>query len=368
MTSKHDLTTAEGLRAYITSKHGMGPISVELLTGGSANFVYRVVDNDDSTVIYKYAAPFLQSNRDFAFNQKRIDYEARVLAIVPSMEDESLARSTHGVRLQHYNEDEKLLCIEDGGPHNLKEAYLHETLNLRGIGYDLAKWLATIHLQSATVSLGIDPSTRENNPIAIHIYRHSYNNLHTALAKYGYDISIAERINNEFGNLLASDDECVCHGDFWPGNVLVRQHQSDPLDPTSSNFELTIVDWEMVRRGTGATDIGQFAAEAFLLDRFHGDKGLRWSFLSSYIWARECATGAQQIGKEWIRRMAVHWAVHVAFWPTRVPWTDEEGTKELVDIGVKVLNQALMSDWEGLKASPLFADLETEWSKAFLSP
>lgn len=42
---------------------------------------------------------------------------------------------------------------------------------------------------------------------------------------------------------------------------------------------MAVVDWEMVRRGCGATDAGQFAAEAWLLERFHGEKGLLGAFL-----------------------------------------------------------------------------------------
>jgi thiamine kinase-like enzyme len=127
-----------------------------------------------------------------------------------------------------------------------------------------------------------------------------------------------------------------------------------------SDNHLTIVDWEMSRRGTSATDVGQFAAEAFLLDRFRGNRGLRRDFLRSYIQERDGKgiKTAKTIETEWIQRVAIHWAVHIAFWPTRVEWTDQEGTRELVDIGIGVMKSALNEDWEALKTSPLFRDVD----------
>jgi Ser/Thr protein kinase RdoA (MazF antagonist) len=197
-----------------------------------------------------------------------------------------------------------------------------------------------------------DQQSHSNNPVAFNVYRYSYNNLHMALSQFGRDPQLAHRINKEFGGLLQTDDECMCHGDFWPGNVLVRFDKMQP-------FELTVVDWELVRRGTSATDIGQFAAEAFLLDRFRGGRGLRSAFLDAYAAARENTTA---LGKTWLRRTVVHWAVHVAFWPTQVVWTDREGTQKLVDIGVDVLKYVLEDDWEKLMESPLLRDVKEAYT------
>jgi hypothetical protein len=109
--------------------------------------------------------------------------------------------------------------------------------------------------------------------------------------------------------------------------------------------------------------VGQFAAEAFLLDRFRGDRGLLPVFLDAYVEVRK--QGDEKIGKEWVRRMAVHWGVHVAFWPTRVEWANREGTQKLVDIGVSVLKAAVDGDWEKLRASELLKDVGETWTKVW---
>ena len=66
----------------------------------------------------------------------------------------------------------------------------------------------------------------------------------------------------------------------------------------------------------------------------------------------------KKLGKAWLKRMAVHWAVHIAFWPTRVEWTDKEGTQQLVDLGVDVLKVVLDNDMKKLLESPLLRDVQ----------
>jgi thiamine kinase-like enzyme len=372
MTSAYDFTNEEGLRRYLVEQ-SRGPKRIQPLKGGTANYVYLAEIEDKSSCVFKHAAPYLHSNNAFEFDPARMDFEAAILKVVPSIESSESA--THAVKFLEYDSEYKLLNIGYGGSHNLKEAYGSAQLDIREVAYDLAKWLAGLHLGSRDFCIEV-PSQNVtigtgggNNEIAVNIYRHSYNNLHTALLEYGHDAQLAEQINSEFGSLLATDNECLCHGDFWPGNVLWRPKDLGSSEKSETHrcvHELTVIDWEMSRRGTSATDVGQFAAEAFLLDRFKGGRGLRANFLDAYIAARGEAENGEAIGRRWIRRMAAHWAVHVAFWPTRVPWTDREGTQKLVNIGVGVLKSVLVHDWEGLKQSALFEGLSTDWVTAFL--
>ena len=71
---------------------------------------------------------------------------------------------------------------------------------------------------------------------------------------------------------------------------------------------LSVVDWEITRRGIGATDVAQFAAEAYLLDRFCGGKGLLGAFVEAYVRAageqpeREAGVVAGASAEEFVRR------------------------------------------------------------------
>jgi thiamine kinase-like enzyme len=363
MNNPFDLTTTEGLRTYLRANGRSDEADVMLLSGGTANYVYRVTSSDGSMSIFKHAAPYLHSNKSFVFDPVRMDYEASILETFNPINGESLfshhlpTSAVHAVRTLSYDRKHKLLHIEDGGDLNLKDAYADSKLDIPYVGRELAKWIATLHNHSKNLS--VVPSNHygsSNNPVAVDIYRYSYNNLHMALSQFGHDPQLAHLINKEFGSLLQTDDECVCHGDFWPGNVLARFNEIRP-------FKLTVVDWEMVRRGTSATDVGQFAAEAFLLDRFRGGRKLLPAFLEAYIKARRST-----LGRTWLRRMVVHWAVHVAFWPTSVIWTDREGTQKLVDIGVGALKSVLEDYWENLMESPLLRDVPEAYASLLERP
>ncbi|KAF1957283.1 hypothetical protein CC80DRAFT_503660 [Byssothecium circinans] len=330
MSTSQDLTTENGFKAYLDA-HSIPRSSVALLTGGTANYVYRVTSSSGQNFIYKHAAPYLHSNHAFVFDPVRMDYENHVLTVVPPLLQQQLSNSSvHAVGRFSYDEERRLLCLEDGGERELKKAYTDARLQIPRIGEEIGKWIAALHISTtnAPLSLTDTQDLKANNPVGVAIYRHAYSNLATALENYSHDVEFGKHINAEYGSRLATENECICHGDFWPGNVLVKFR-----DDEKKGVDLTVVDWEMSRRGTSATDVGQFAAEAFLLDRFRGGRGLLPAFLNAYVKARREGSSKDNIviGREWAKRMAVHWGVHVAFWPTRVEWADREGTQKLVD-------------------------------------
>lgn len=364
MASNTDLTTEQGFSAYLTSQ-SVAHTSVELLTGGSANWVYRVSFADGKTIVYKHAASYVRSNANFALESLRMDYESKVLQILPPLLKKQLPDSNvHPAGWYSYDQERKLLCLGDGGESELKKAYADPRLNIPKIGEELGRWIAAVHACSTQTSLSLenDDDLTANNPIGVNIYRYSYNGLAGALAEYGHDADFGKRINEEFGSKLATDNECICHGDFWPGNILVKIK-----DGVDKKVNMTVVDWEITRRGTSATDVGQFAAEAFLLDRFRGNRGLLPAFLNAYSSSRQelPAKDLATIDRNWVVRMAVHWGVHLAFWPTHVEWSDREGTRDLVDIGIHVSKAAIDGDWQTLYASELFRGVNEFWAECW---
>ncbi|CAI6333315.1 unnamed protein product [Periconia digitata] len=369
-TSQPDLTTEAGMSAYLTAR-SISHTSITLLTGGNVNYVYRVTcpsetsssssttsesiaSQKERTFIYKHSEAYLHFSPTFAFDPARMDYENHVLIVVPELMDRYVPGkvcSVHSAKRYSYDAEKRVLCLEDGGERELKKAYADPLLNIPAIGTEMGRWIAALHMSTKKTSLSLtgakdDVDLKANNPIGVEIYRYSYNNLSDAFAKYGHDVELANRVNEKFGSRLAADNECLCHGDYWPGNVLVKFR-----DERQEEVDLTVVDWEITRRGTSATDVGQFAAEAFLLDRFRGDRGILAAFLDAYLTERDFGAGAVEgvDEQEWITRMLVHWAVHIAFWPTRVEWTDREGTQDLVDMGRAVLISALDGDWAKLR-------------------
>ncbi|MDO3398207.1 hypothetical protein QWJ41_21030, partial [Nocardioides sp. SOB44] len=61
MASPYGLTTEKGLSDFLSATQS-GHTNVKLLSGGTANYVYRCTKEDGSTSIFKHAAPYLHSN------------------------------------------------------------------------------------------------------------------------------------------------------------------------------------------------------------------------------------------------------------------------------------------------------------------
>ncbi|KAL8799526.1 MAG: hypothetical protein Q9182_005835 [Xanthomendoza sp. 2 TL-2023] len=323
-------TSIEGLKKYLEACD-VAASHVEQLEGGTANYVFRVFGDDGVSVIYKHAEPFVaSSNGGIPFSVDRMDFEASALRKVP----ESLAETTavQVPRMIKYDQEAKVLVMSDGGTTTLKEAYSTPGFDAPSVGRSLGQWLATLHEAMLDTDIG-----ENGNPTARSIYRWPYMNLARVAAQYHFDAAFCEYINKTYGSSLAGDDECVCHGDFWPGNVLLDEEN-----------RLTVVDWEMCRRGHRGLDVAQFAAEAYLLDRFRGAKGLLDAFLRGYQDRRLKLGSKVSTDTFFLRRLGVHLGVHLAFWPASVKWADEEETKAVIELGHKVMRYSDTEDLDWL--------------------
>lgn len=100
------------------------------------------------------------------------------------------------------------------------------------------------------------------------------------------------------------------------GNVLVSIKVQD--DGTTALDALFIVDWELAKFGPAASDIGQFAAESWLLARFSANPSAGSSLLLSFL------DGYGHLTTRENAEVAVHLASHVAVWGSRVPWSEDE--------------------------------------------
>jgi len=270
------------------------------------------------------------------FAVERMDFEAHALHVIPqSLPTDELVNAPEPYS---YDQDAHMLHISYGGNRTLKEAYADLSLDVVAIGTRLGKWLARLHkCTEGNYEIG-------NNMVAKEIYGFSYRNLAKGRERFGFDGELGERVNEMYGSLIEKDDGMICHGDFWPGNVILESFEANEANQPVP--KMTIVDWEMCRRGNGATDVGQFAAEAWLLDRFCGERGLLDTFLKSYVAERK-------MEKEDCRRVAVHFGTHIGYWPTVVKWANQQETKEVVRIGGEVTTNGMNGDWDWLGRSML---------------
>lgn len=370
----YDLTSVAGVRSYLEDHAGLANFDLVLLTGGTANYVFRCTERDTGeTRIFKHAAPQLASNPAFGLGTERMDFEAGMLGRRAADADRgegccaglkgvgALAGGkthVHTVPFISYEKDIKLLCVGDGGGKNLKDAY--EELGpdeVQSIGAELGKWLAKLHGTtplSHVAAVGAGPGGR-NNSIGVAIAGYTYTQLAETLKLYG-DAAHAEelsaKVNKYAGDLIPSDRESVCHGDFWPGNIMLQSNAS------SKTHVLTVIDWELTRVGNSATDVAQFAAEAAMLDTFRGQKGLRDSFVRAYFRTSAVSAGSKDTLYPWLTRIALHYAVHLVVWPRRAAhWAPKADAARVARHGIAVLVDAV-SDTPDIAAWGVFDGLE----------
>src|SRR5690242_5724035 len=226
--SEYDLKDINDVRSYLKDHRGLRDFHVEALSGGTANYVYRVigqgVDAGRSWVL-KHAAPQLASNSAFSLPQVRMDFEARMLASKIKDENECHCTprdtsnvSTHAqiASFLFYEEDMKLLCIQDAGAQNLKDAYASLSNDqVQEIGTEIGRWLARLHVETPHSS--VTEPLDSNNAIGVKIARYTYTNLAETFQTAGHNAELGRLVNDYFGEQIEADKESVCHGDFWPG-------------------------------------------------------------------------------------------------------------------------------------------------------
>lgn len=109
------ITTLTELSSYLASA-SINYTSIQPLSGGTANFVWRLQTSDGRTSIVKHAEPYVASIPTMPFPVDRMDFEARALEQIPrllgNMEIEVPVKV---VGLVRYDAEAKVLVLEDGG-------------------------------------------------------------------------------------------------------------------------------------------------------------------------------------------------------------------------------------------------------------
>lgn len=329
-----DVTTVAQAEAYLNAK-GIPFTTVTELSGGFANFVFLVTQTDRTQIILKHTSESIKAFPSLRGSPIRGDAEVRALTVLPPLLPHDPSINVHLPVLLHYDHEAHVQHQRPAGSRTLKDAYQDPSLDIPSIGRRLARWLAQLHK--------IPPPTEfEDNPTAKRIYGGSYRGCVGVLDEAGIDSKPAKVALERYEPLLHTETAMLCHGDFWPGNVLLP----DAEEGGGANPGITMVDWEMSRRGNGATDVGQFAAEAWLLDRFRGGRGLLAAFLNEYA-----DSAMEQVTAEFAKRVVVHAGVHLAYWPSMVDWTDANGTKGIQGFGVELMRRAEDEDLEWLHDS-----------------
>lgn len=161
----------------------------------------------------------------------------------------------------------------------------------------------------------------------------SYGNLPKAAAGLGFHDDFISEAAAEAKREVLDKRDVLTMGDFWPGNVLVSSTSDDP-----SRHELTVLDWELVKPGTAAFDIGQMATELYCIACFNNqDAGT--ALLESFLLAYKSHVEVVDVAKVAIRAGAHLVTFGPGVWRNMI---GEEKLKTLVSNGV----QLIKAGWE----------------------
>ena len=225
------MESLELVEGYIKAKENF-PIKsklvhVEKLSGGLANYVYRLGFEDKSTVILKYYPRFLSSDRTIEVSQNRYFVEKAALELLG--DNEEIKNSLRVPKLIFSEDSAHILVMEDAGKHTktlfeiLKANTDAQKVNLDELICNLAK---KIHHFSKflTEKSGISASSHKSqfeNKTAWDIKQTYYIPLFRSEAeKYELSEELAPHLAKAKEILKPpSDDEGVfVFGDLWPSN------------------------------------------------------------------------------------------------------------------------------------------------------
>lgn len=345
--SAPDLTTIEGVQQYLSSQTKFATRTVSVLSGGTANFAYRLhlVDPYDgqTSLVFKHFAPFIAQHASFPFDVVRQSYEVEAMKLVRSWVPSSALINVP--QIFHHDDQANVIIMEDCGPESktLKDLVLAGEVSAelgRQLGKGIGEFLGIVHKEGASGPAAAKFASNEQAR-TVSIWA-TYGRLVSTLSGAdglpkledpGLDLdeelqTVGSVVARTSAVLAEANDQFVM-GDFWPGNILVS------LDDKKRVKRVLVVDWELAKTGICATDVGQFCAEMHLIRHFHPERKEETDqVLKAFLLAYE---NVVPLGPEESGGAAAHIGAHLVAWAPRVPWGDKEMTQAVVRDGVALL-------------------------------
>ncbi|KAF7985136.1 hypothetical protein HWV62_7688 [Athelia sp. TMB] len=362
-----DLSTSSGILEYLKSTP-FASASVEPLSGGNSNFVYRLHLREHAvlqTAVLKHAAPYLASDSNFSILVERMDFEvAAMRATKAALPENSMATVP---TIHHYDEDAHVFIMDDcgNGGLTLKQLMLERPPPIAmgiAIGTALGDFLGHFH------AWGVDPIASQHayfntNQQGKMLTRYcTYDRLVSTLDGKDRlpslsdpplrvsqtDLDTISKASDERCDAIDKSQETLTMGDFWPGNILVNIQYPLNGDPPLLQ-RIYVVDWELAKPGVSGLDVGQACAEMHLLRRFNPAceptiSQTMEAFLKAY-------RDKYSVPYSMAKIVAGHIGAHLVAWTPRIPWGGKELTREVVMEGVEYLTEGYAGESKWLQSS-----------------
>ncbi|KAG0014549.1 hypothetical protein BGZ82_001723 [Podila clonocystis] len=364
-----DLTTEAGILEYLQSKEELRSISeLKKLTGGTANFVWRAtvaspspnVFDGAKTVVVKHAEEYVANYKEMKLDTIRMEYENRILHIVHKAstqpEEAIVTQKVRVPKVYFFDPINHVTIQEDGGsaPHlkdyisSLKEAPSKELTT--AIGSSLGEFIARLHLYGHKHHKELYTKEQMENPMALDLSRMVlYDNMPKAAKDHNNlpeeDVALVTKAAEWGGKRLMTEPETLAHGDFWPGNILVKTRTNEATGATDLD--------QLARYAPAAMDLGQLLAECNTLHMYRQPcLELQTSILEAY-----CKTSGDKLTIQDLKTAAIHLGGHLLVWAPYTGWFDKddvEKRKEVTSLGLAYIKHAWVEDWAWFRDSTSF--------------
>ncbi|KAE8351662.1 kinase-like domain-containing protein [Aspergillus coremiiformis] len=350
--------------------------SVEQLTGGTANFVFRgtllhPLPDGAKTVVIKHTENYVASNRDFKLSAERCvitplrtstvqlieESILKALNTFPSTKianDEEATRqfTTKTPRLYSFNPSTHTQLMEDlPDAVDLKSFFISLSPDQSvprewavSLGRALGRWLSSFHSWAKEAAQTEVELEMEKNSLFRDLkFSINYDNLVNMVGKFPAVLEESRGVFEQVRDMAKIESGRkngegfgVIHGDFWTGNVLIPKYS---LDTTQcSNTPLFIIDWELAQCGSRALDLGQMMAELYELKHFKDIDAGSWII-------QGIAEGYPTLSEELVFRVLIHVGTHLICWGSTVPgWGTDKQVADVVRLGRDLIVNAWRKD------------------------
>ena len=231
------------------------------MPGGNLNKVWRVPGMPTS-VIAKYAPPYIASAPDVPLDPERLHVAARCLQLfAPEAPLADIARpACRPPKRLGWEAEAPLLVMEDLGDVPDLRTWLRDTPHppdAAEVGARLGRFIGQLHARTygdATIAEQVANPAMQATRYAV-----QYSQVDAFLE--AANIEDAEALGQRataLGERFQQPGRCMIMGDLWPPSVLVDTASDDMM-------EVRLIDWELSHYGHPAQDVGHMAAHCWML-------------------------------------------------------------------------------------------------------
>ena len=238
MKTKNDIIRYIDKTTHLKAFFKNETLHVEEIGDGNLNFIFRISDDSGTSLILKYAAPYLRLlGEDFPLPQERICVEMHTLSyfknIAPSLIPE----------IYHCDEEAFCFAMEDLSSYKLlQSAQLSQFISL-SLYAKLGTFLATLYTKAPPPKYEIhyyeNATLKRISEEYIFIFPYIENHPALLLPSYFTPKAKSTHFMQNIAHLLKlfqEEKECLIHGDLHTGSVMIKNESLAIIDAEFSLF------------------------------------------------------------------------------------------------------------------------------------